>query len=99
MKIQNILSSLSLIDEGLKLKDGRFSGIIGIVHLHPSKGKHCVAYIIENYFDSYGCSPPQELSMFNIKRNGHCVFSEYKKQGLKSKEILIVRPIVFIKFT
>ena len=37
------------------------------------------------FFDSYGFSPPQKLSRFFIKRNGHCLFSEYKKQDLTSK--------------
>ena len=80
IKIQNILSSLSLNDVGIYLRDGPFSSDIGIVNLHPSKGTHWVCYINENYFDSYGCSPPKKLSKFIIKRNGYCLYSEYQTQ-------------------
>ena len=62
-----------------------FLSDVGIVNLHPSKGTHWVAYMNEIYFDSYGCSPPQKLSKFIIKRNGYCLFSEYKIQGLTNK--------------
>ena len=40
----------------------------------------------ENYFDSYGCAPPQKLSKFKIKRNGYCLYLEYILQGLTSKK-------------
>ena len=80
IKIQNILSSLSLNDVGIYLRDGPFLSDIGIVNLHPSKGTHWVCYINENYFDSYGCVPPKKLSKFIIKRNGHCLYSEYQIQ-------------------
>ena len=40
VKFQNMLSSLSLTNVGLYLKDGSFESDIGIVNLHPSKGKH-----------------------------------------------------------
>ena len=53
--------------------------------LHWSKGTYRVAYNSEIYFDSYGCSPPNKLSKFIIKRNGICLYSEYKTQGLTSK--------------
>ena len=66
-----ILSSLGLNDVGMYSRDGPFSSDIGIVNLQSSKGTHWVVYINENYFDSYGCSPPQELSEFNIKRYGY----------------------------
>ena len=85
IKIQQVLSSLKLNDIGIYLRDGPFSSDIGIVSLHPSKGTHWVVYIKEIYFDNYGCSPPQKLSKFIIKRNGHCFYSEYKIQGLTSK--------------
>ena len=55
IKIQQILSSLSLNDVGIYLRGGPFEFDIGIVNLHPSKGTHWVSYINENYFDSYGC--------------------------------------------
>ena len=76
IKIQQVLSSLSLDGVGIYLRDGPFESHIGIVNLHPSKGTHWVTYINENYFDSYGCAPPKKLSKFIIKRNGYCLFSE-----------------------
>ena len=54
---------------------------IGIVHLHPTKRTHWVVYTNGNSFDSYGCEPPQRLS----KRNGHCLYSEYRIRGLTRK--------------
>ena len=80
IKIQNILSSLSLNDVGIYLRDGPFKSDIGIVNLHPSKGSHWVIYIYENYFDSYGCAPPKKLSKFITKRNGYCLYSENQIQ-------------------
>ena len=67
IKIQQVLSSLSLNDVGIYLRDGPFESDIGIVNLHPSKGTHWVTYVNENYFDSYGCAPPKKLSKFIIK--------------------------------
>ena len=80
IKIQQVLSSLSLNEVGIYLRDGPFSGDIGIVNLHPSKGSHWVCYIDENYFDSYGVVCPKKLSKFIIKRNGCCLYSEYQIQ-------------------
>ena len=80
IKIQQVLSSLSLNDVGFYLGDGPFKSDLGIVNLHPSKGTHWVSYLNENYFDSYGCAPPQKLSKFIIKRNGYCLYSEYPIQ-------------------
>ena len=80
IKIQNILSSLSLNDIGIFLRDGSFESDIGIVNLHPSKRTHWVCYIYENYFDSYGVVCPKKLSKFIIKRNGYCLYSEYQLQ-------------------
>ena len=80
IKIQNILSSLSLNDIGIYLRDGPFKFDIGIVNLHPSKGTHWVCYINENYFDSYGIVCPKKLSKFIIKQNGYCLYSEYQIQ-------------------
>ena len=62
------------------LRDGPFESDIGVVNLHPSKGTYWVCYINENYFDSYGCVCPKKLSKFIIKRNGHCLYSEYQIQ-------------------
>ena len=86
IKIQQVLLSLSLNDVGIYLRDGPFESDVGIVNLHPSKGTHWVCYINENYFDSYACSPPKKLSKFIIKRNGYCLYSEYKIQGLTNKQ-------------
>ena len=80
IKIQQVLSSLSLNDVGIYLRDGPFESDIGIVNLHPSKGTHWICYFNENYFDSYGCFPPKKLSEFIIKRNGYCLYSEYQIQ-------------------
>ena len=80
IKIQQVLSSLSLNDVGIYLRDGPFKSDIGIVNLHPSRGTHWVTYINENYFDSYGCVSPKKLSKFTIKRNGYCLYSEYQIQ-------------------
>ena len=80
IKIQNVLSLPSTFK-----RDGPFEYDIGFANLNPSKGTHCVAYIYQNYFDSYGCSPPQKLSRFNIKQNGYCLYSKYKIQGLANK--------------
>ena len=63
---------------GIYLGDGLFSSDIGIVNLHPLKGTHWVVYLNESYFDSYGCAPPKKLSKNIIKRNGHCLYSEYQ---------------------
>ena len=76
IKIQKVLDSMRLNNVGIYLKDGWFPSDIGIVNLHPSRGTHWVCYINENYFDSYGCTPPKKLSKFIIKRNGYCLYSE-----------------------
>ena len=80
IKIQQVFSSSSLNDVGIYLRDGPFKSDIGIVDLHPSKGSHWICYINENYFDSYGCTPPKKLSKFIIKRNGFCLYSENQIQ-------------------
>ena len=92
IKIQKVLSSIGLDNVNSYLRDGLFSSDIGIVNLHPSKGTHWVCYINQNYFDSYGCSPPKKLSKFIIKRNGYCLYSEYQIQ----KMIVFVQVIVYI---
>ena len=85
VKIQQIISSLGLSDVGIYSSDAPFLNDIGIVNLHPSTGTHLVVYINEKYFVSYGCVPPQKLSIFNINRNSRCFYSEYKIQGLVNK--------------
>ena len=78
IKIQQVLGSIGLDNVGIYSGDGPFSGDIGIVNLHPSKGTHWVGYINENFFDSCGCVCPKKLSKFIIKRNGYCLYSEYQ---------------------
>ena len=75
-KKQKLLGSIGKDKVGIYLRDRLFSSDIGIVNLHQSKGTHWVVNINENYFDSYGCSCPQNLYKFIIKRNGHCLYSE-----------------------
>ena len=57
IKIYQVLSSLSLKDVGIFLRDGSFEFDTGIVNLHRSGVSHWVLYINESYFDSYGCAP------------------------------------------
>ena len=80
IKIQKVLTSIGLDNVNIYLRDGPFSSEIGMVNLHASKGSHWVSNINENYFDSYGCSPPKKLSKFIIKQNGFCLYSEYQIQ-------------------
>ena len=75
-EILQVLSSLSLNDVAIYLREGPFESDTGVVNLHSSKGTHWVCYIIENYFDSYGCVCPKKRCIFIIKRNGHCLYSE-----------------------
>ena len=92
IKNQQVLNSIGLNNIEIYSRDGPFSIDTGIVNLHPSKGSHWVAYINENYFDSYGCVSPKKLSKFIIKRNGFCLYSEYQIQ----KMIVFARVIVCI---
>ena len=63
IKIYEVLKNIGLDTKvEIYLGDGSFSTDIGIVNLHPSNRTHWVCYINENYFDSYGCSPPKKLS-------------------------------------
>ena len=78
IKNQQVLSSLSLNDVGIYLRDERFESDIGIIKLHPSKATQWVCYINENYFDSCGVLCPRKLAKFIIKRNGYCLYSEYQ---------------------
>ena len=87
IKIYEVLKNIGLDTKvEIYLRDGSFSTDIGIVNLHPSNGTHWVCYINENYFESYGCSPPKKLSKYIIKGNGYCLYSEYKIQGLTNKQ-------------
>ena len=92
IKIQQVLSSLSLNDVGIYLRDGPFKSDIGIVILHPSKGTHWVCYINENYCDNYGCVSPKKLSKFIIKKTDIVYILNIKYR----KMIVFMRVIVYI---
>ena len=66
-------------------RDGDFTLDAGIMNLLPTKGRHRVANHSKNYFDSYGCHPPDNLPKFIIKQTGHCLYSQYKFQSLVHK--------------
>ena len=85
IKKQQVLSSLGLSDVGISSRDGPFSSDIGIVNLYLSKGTQWVGYINETYSDSYDCAPPNKLSKFIIKQNGHYLYSQYKIQSLTTE--------------
>ena len=85
LKKQQILNSIGLDNVGIYLRDGPFSTEIRIVNLHPSKGTHWVCYINENYYDSFGVVCPKNFSRYIIKRNGHCLYFEYKIQFLTNR--------------
>ena len=95
LKKQQVLSSLSLNDVGIYLRDRPFSIDIGIVNLHPPQGTHWVCYINEKFFDSYGVVCPKKLAKFFIKRNGFCLYSKYQRE---QKKIVFVQVIVYIHF-
>ena len=87
IKVYEVLKNIGLHTKvEIYLRDGSFSTDIGIVNLHPSKGTHWVCFTKEDYFDSYGCSPPKKLCKYIIKLNGYCLYSEYKIQGLTNKQ-------------
>ena len=90
-KIRHILSSLSLNDVWIYLRDGLFASDIGIVNFDPSKETHWVLFINEIYFPSYCIVCPKKLAKIIIKRNKYCVYSEYQRQ----KMIVFVRAIVY----
>ena len=48
------------------LRNSKFTTKDGIVNFHPTKSTHWVAYMNENYFDSYG-SPPTKVSLDFMK--------------------------------
>ena len=85
IKIYQVLTSIGLDNVDINLGDGSFSSYKGIFNLHLYRGSHWVLYIHECYFDSNSCAPSHKLFKFIIKRNGHCLYSEYKIQGLRNK--------------
>ena len=85
IKVYHILCSIGLNNVGICLPDRPFESDIGIVNLHPWKRTHWVCYKNENYFDNYGAVFTRKLSWYLTKRSSHCLFSEYKIQGLTNK--------------
>ena len=85
IKIYQVLSSLSLSDLSIYLRDGPFESDIEMVNLHPSEGTQWVAYVNGNYFDSCGCVCPKKPSRITIKRNGCCLYFDFKMQSLTNK--------------
>ena len=90
MKIYQVLSSIGLDDVGIYLRNGPFASDKGMVNLHSFKGTHWVCFINENFFDSYGYSPPNKLSKIIIKRNGYCLYFENHIQRKDSFVLVFV---------
>ena len=61
IKIKEVLEKLT-IPAVIYMRDDKFTTTAGIVNLHPTKGKHWVIYTNKNYFDSYGCPPPVNVT-------------------------------------
>ena len=55
------------------MRDDKFITTSGIVNLHPTKGTHWVMFTNQNYFDSYGCPPPLNIT----KQINNGIYSEY----------------------
>ena len=61
---------------GIYMRDDKFITTSGIVTLHPTKGIHWVMFTNQNYFDSYGCPPPLNIT----KQINNGIYSEYQIQ-------------------
>ena len=61
---------------GMYMRDDKFITTCGIVNLHPTKGTHWVMFTNQNYFDSYGCPPPLNIT----KQINNGIYSEYQIQ-------------------
>ena len=67
---------------GIYMRDDKFITTSGIVNLHPTKGTHWVMFTEsasgtnQNYFDSYGCPPPLNIT----KQSNNGFYSEYRFQ-------------------
>ena len=85
IKIYEVLKNIGLDTKvEIYLGDASFTTDIGIVNLHPSKGTHWVCYINENYFDSYGCSPPNKLC--NIYHKTKWILFIFRIQDTRSNK-------------
>ena len=67
---------------GIYMRDDKFITTSGIVNLHPTKGTHWVMFTNQNYFDSYGCPPPLNITkQINTQSAfGNGIYSEYQIQ-------------------
>ena len=61
---------------GIYMRDDKFITTSGIVNLHPTKRTHWVMFTNQNYFDSYGCPPPLNIT----KQINNGIDSEYQIQ-------------------
>ena len=75
IKIKEVLDKLT-IPVGIYMRDDKFTTDSGIVNLHPTKGTHWVMFTNQNYFDSYGCPPPLNIT----KQINNGIYSEYQIQ-------------------
>ena len=64
------------------MRDDKFITTSGIVNLHPTKGTRWVMFTNPNYFDSYGCPPPLNITkQINTQSAfGNGIYSEYQIQ-------------------
>ena len=67
IKMQQILSYLTLNDVGIYLRGGPFESGIGIVNLHPFQCTHWVLCYHDCYIDSYGITLPNKLFFIETK--------------------------------
>ena len=61
---------------GIYMRDDKFITTSGIVNLHPTKGTHWVMFTNQNYFGSYGCPPPLNIT----KQINNSIYSENQIQ-------------------
>ena len=81
VKIYEVLKKIGLDSKvGNFLRGRPFLSDNGVAKLYTSKGTHWFCNINENYFDCYDAVCPKKLSKFVIKRNRHCLYSEYQIQ-------------------
>ena len=76
------ISTYTLNEVEINFGDEAYTTDVGIVNLHLTIETPWVANIHRFYFDLYGCSRPQKLSRFIIKRSATCLYSDYTTQGL-----------------
>ena len=75
VKIKEILKLMNTSCR-IYMRDDKFITTSGIVNLYPTKGTHWVMFTNQNYFDSYGCPPPLNIT----KQINYGIFSEYQIQ-------------------